>query len=227
MNGTQGGAQKKGLSPLAWVGIGCGGLVVLAIIAITAGGIFVANKAADFVEDAEGNPAAAAAEMLVSLNPALELVESDREAGTITIRERSSGKVITVDLEQIEEGKISFEDENGETASFGASGEAVELPDWLPVYPGAVTAQGGFSSVAGGKRRGMFTFKTSAPPEDVLTHYEGVFNDLSLEVSTSSVTSGDQEVQNLTGKSSEYDINATVTDAAGDTGVAITYQGPE
>ena len=52
----------------------------------------MAKKAKDFIEDAEGNPIAAAAETIVKLNPELELVESDREGGKITIREKDTGK---------------------------------------------------------------------------------------------------------------------------------------
>jgi hypothetical protein len=44
---------KKGLGPLAWVGIGCGVLLVLAVIAVVATGIFVKNKVDEVVDIGE------------------------------------------------------------------------------------------------------------------------------------------------------------------------------
>lgn len=80
---------KKGLSPLVWIGIGCGGLLLVGAVVLSVGGYFAVKTASDFVGD---NPAAAAAEAIVRINPELELVESDREGGTITVRESSTGK---------------------------------------------------------------------------------------------------------------------------------------
>ena len=99
--------EKKGLSPWAWVAIGCGGLLLVAMIVMMVGGMFVAKKVGDFAEDFEENPAAAA-EMLIKMNPDLELVDSDRDAGTMTIRNKEDGEVITVNYEDIEKGKLSF-----------------------------------------------------------------------------------------------------------------------
>ena len=142
---------KKGLSPLAWIGIGCGGLLLIGILVVSVGGYFAAKTVSDFVGD---NPAAAAAEAIVRINPELELVESDREAGTITIREKSTGKEVTVNYSQLERGELVFGDAEGEevriqsgtsgdggpisitgsdgsSVSMGAAGAAVEAPSWL------------------------------------------------------------------------------------------------
>ena len=118
--------KKKGLGTLAWIGIGCGALLLIMLIAMGACGIFVANVAKDSLEtikdvaeDFSENPAA---ELVVRVNPEIELVESDREAGRITIREKSSGKVLTFTYEDISEGRFSFEGEDGEALRIDASG---------------------------------------------------------------------------------------------------------
>jgi uncharacterized protein YneF (UPF0154 family) len=183
--------EKKGLSPWAWVAIGCGGLIVLFFIVVSMSGMFLAKKAADFVEDVQENPEAAA-EMLIKMNPDLELVESDRDAGTITIREKDSGEVITVNYEDIKEGKLTFETDEGEM-TFTASEDAEEgglftvttgdeetlrigttemdsVPEWVPVFPGATTT-GTYSATTPDGLGGSFQLNSSKSAEDVLTYY--------------------------------------------------------
>ena len=46
--------EKKGLSPWAWVAIGCGGLLVVCAIIVSVSGFFVAKKVGDFAEDFTG-----------------------------------------------------------------------------------------------------------------------------------------------------------------------------
>jgi hypothetical protein len=151
------GTQKKGLHPLVWVGIGCGVLLVLAAIGMLVVSLFVAKKVKDVAEDFEANPGMAAARTIVRLNPDLEEVDSDEDAGTITVRVKSTGEEVTVDFEDIQEGRISFTSDEGEmTIDAGEGGVTVteedgdqvfnlqtgdrwqgEVPDWVPVYPGA------------------------------------------------------------------------------------------
>ena len=105
-NGTRQGTApqgKKGLPVLAWIAIGCGGIVVLGGIAFTLIGWLAVSKMKDVASDFEDNPTRAAAELMVRMNPELEMVESDEDAGTLTVREKSSGKVITFNYEDIKE----------------------------------------------------------------------------------------------------------------------------
>lgn len=197
--------KKKGLSPLAWVGIGCGGLLLLAIIAfVVAGAIglsWLGGKAKEF----EDNPAMASAKMMVRMNPELELVESDDEAGTLTIRNKETGEVMTVGLDEIEEGRIRFESEDGEEIiigmeegaeegegaftvrdeegntrmRIGAGGEE-DIPEWVPRYEGAA-AQGTYYSESGGEVSGGFSFETADPVDDVLAYFAEAFAEAGLE----------------------------------------------
>src|SRR5262245_18453779 len=99
----------KKSSPWKWILIGCAGAFVLGCIVVAACGFFCVNKAKNFVDKASANPAKTAAEMAVRLNPDLELVSTDDAAETITIQDKKTGKVSTVDWSAIEDGKLKFE----------------------------------------------------------------------------------------------------------------------
>ncbi|MCP4224029.1 MAG: hypothetical protein GY773_11850, partial [Actinomycetia bacterium] len=120
---TQPPAKKK-VSPWVWVLGGC--LVLIVVVLLLMGGCtwFLADKAKDIAADFEANPAKAAAEMAVRLNPDLELVSTDEEAGTMTVLQKSTGKEVTLDFDEISEGRFSFETDKGEsTISFDPQGD--------------------------------------------------------------------------------------------------------
>lgn len=108
-----GGVKKKSLNPLAWVGIGCGALAIIVIIGLVVVGIFVKNKVKQVIEVAGDNPAKATATMIVGINPDLEMVSSDDEAGTMTIKVKSSGETVTLHYDDISEGKFTMETSEG------------------------------------------------------------------------------------------------------------------
>ena len=225
--------RKKGLSTWAWVGIGCGALIVMVLVVVVGGSLFLVSKVKDVAEEFTENPVATIAEGIVRLNPELELVESDREAGRITVREISSGKEITFDYEDISEGRFSFEGEDGEairvdagriedgeatltietedsTTTMATSGQAVALPDWLPGWSGSVTEQGGFSTVTNDEQSGTFGFQTEDSAEEVIEFYREVLEDLGLEVSETKFSGGGTSVTTLGASSSDYAKNRPV-----------------
>ena len=170
---------KKGLSPLAWIGIGCGGLLLIGILVVSVGGYFAAKTVSDFVGD---NPAAAAAEAIVRINPELELVESDREAGTITIREKSTGKEVTVNYSQLERGELVFGDGEGEEVRVqsGTSGDG---------GPISITGSDG-SSVSSSSSNGTENSVDSPTRRPLIASSIGSSNPLSPRTKTASLTGG-------------------------------------
>ena len=243
--------KKKGLPALAWIGIGCGGLIVIGVVVAVIATAFLFAKVKDVAEDISENPVAVAAETVVRFNPELELVESDREAGKIRVREVKTGKVVTFNYEDIQDGKFSFENEEGESVSFdasvgadgespsltiatsettialGVSGAAIDLPDWLPLYSGNVAEQGGFSSTTNTERSGTLSFKSSDGADQILQFYEKVLEDLGIEANRTSFSGGGGSLTSLSGSSSTHEVSASVSQSPGeDNSVAIIYRGP-
>ncbi len=197
--------KKKGLPPLAWVAIGCGGLLVVAVLIVAAGGFFVFHKARKFA----AHPETAIAQMIVAGNPDLEVVTVDDGAGTVTVRNKKTGEVLTLNLSDVKKGKIVFKDGTGqkmviETAGEGegkgitmksdkgsfalGGGAEAKIPSWIPSWPG-VTVQSTFSGEEAGQRTGMYQFQLE-------------------ESLTSAMDYGEKELRKagLTPKKSTYDL---------------------
>ncbi len=155
---------KKG--PLVWIAAGCGCLVLIVALVVAGALVFGWKAAKDAGVDPSSwqeNPALAAARMAVAVNPDLEIVEVDKDAETMTIRNVETGETVTARFDEIQEGKFSFTTGEGETTSLDASQEegrititdeegttvlegqgGIEtLPDWVPTYPNATEYQQG------------------------------------------------------------------------------------
>ncbi|HEY5743692.1 MAG TPA: hypothetical protein VIS99_14250 [Terrimicrobiaceae bacterium] len=171
--------RKSGLTPIAWVAIGCGGMLLVAFTIGTIAFAFVGRKVADYARQIEENPAKAAAELFVRVNPELEIVKVDDEAGTLTIRMKETGKEVTLTYADIAEGKFSVMSEdrelrvegdpgNGDLAkvtikhsdrslSYFAGNEAnAKIPVWVSeaAYPGAPPPTAVFAADAPEERSG-------------------------------------------------------------------------
>lgn len=89
--------QKSGLGALAWIGIGCGGLVVLAIIGAVAFFMFFGGKIKQFAEDAQKNPTRTTATAMVGMTGGqFEMVAEDDANKRYTVREKKTGKLTTI-----------------------------------------------------------------------------------------------------------------------------------
>ncbi len=240
-------APKKKLSPLAWMAIGCGGLIVLGMLALAGtaavGGFFLKKKLE--------NPTMAAAELIVRANPELEMVSSDPDKSTMTIRNKTTGEEVTLNAEDIKEGRISFETKDG-TATFDASGSSEDgqavvkvtdekgqestilagdgapkdLPSWLPVYPGGQT-QGSFDTRTEGERSAAFAVSTKDPADQVMSFYEEKLKAAGLTVEKQSYAQNDKTSGGIvTGKSDDEKRNVNVMVSAsedGSTQATVTF----
>jgi len=193
---------KKKTNPLVWILVGCLGLFVIGGIIFAAATFFIAKKAKDFVEEASANPAKAAAEMMVRMNPDLELVSSDDDSGTMTIRDKTTGKETTLNWSDIAEGKLTFEtdgesytvdggadgsmtvqDGSGEqTMSFGAN--AGDVPSWFPAYPDQSEVNVLVNANQNGQQSTIWTFQTADAVANVLAFYEQQLKSTGWEVTT-------------------------------------------
>jgi hypothetical protein len=85
--------QKKGLGPLAWVGIGCGSLVLIGIIVM----VVIGFMAKDFVAEAQKNPTRAAVSVAVKFSGGqLELVAEDDVNKRYTLKDKKTGALTTI-----------------------------------------------------------------------------------------------------------------------------------
>jgi hypothetical protein len=202
--------ERTGLHPLAWVGIGCGVLLIIVVTAVIVGGIFVAKKVQTVAEDFEQNPGLTAARIFVKANPEIEEVDVDEEAGTMTVRNTKTGEIITVNFDDIEQGRFSWtadgeevtvdvsEAESGTVKISRGDGEGVQfsagvvtdkIPEWVPAYPDA-EPQNRSSVKTSGAVTGSFKISTSDPVADVIAFYRDQLKAAGFEVNVNTF-SGD------------------------------------
>lgn len=235
---TNGGpVQKQGMSPWAWVAIGCGGLLVLGGLVFAVVGYFLYGKAREVAREMEEDPIAATSRIIAAANPEIELVEADKDSRRVTFRNTKTGEQFTFDYEDVEEGRLSFTSD-GETASiefdtqggdagrmtittdegtttYRAGAELEQHPAWLPVYPGS-EAKGTYASETPEMVAGGFTFETSDGLEDVLSFYAAELESAGLQIRSRTTT---PEGAMLIAASSDESRTATVTASSKDGGV--------
>jgi hypothetical protein len=240
---------KKGLSPLAWVGIGCAVIAVLGMLVVggvVAVGGYFAKKGLDKLEK---NPTLTLAELAVRANPDVDLVSTDEEAGTITVKVKKTGEVMTLNAKDIENGHFEIKSKDGTTV-FDASGNANKdggtltvtnekgevatvhggagapqnLPAWFPAYPGG-TLQGTFDTNGTDGRTVAFTVSTPDTADKVLSFYESKLKEAGLKVDTyTAAANGKQTGGTLTGSSDSpnRNVGVLVSSSDGQTQAVIT-----
>jgi hypothetical protein len=145
--------------------------------------------------------------MAVRLNPDLELVESDEATGVITVREKSSGKVATFTLAEIQEGRFSFETDDGRldiaadgtsgsmvvttsegTVRYGAGAAAEEVPDWVPIHPRAREQRPGYSATGADGSTGAIQLLVGGSVDEVMADYRELLAEHGYEIQVDSLS---------------------------------------
>lgn len=239
--------QRTGLHPLAWVGIGCGVILVLVLIAVMVGGFFLARTVKDVAGDFEDNPGLAAARLVVKASPDLEEVEVDKDAGTMTVRNTKTGELVTLNFEDIRNGRFSWTDDDGQEVSVDVSdadsgtvkvessdgdgftlstGAAVseEIPEWVPIFPGSETRNRGTMTTSD-SLNGNFTLTTDADVDEVLAFYRDTLESAGYKVSVNSYTSDDAKgaMLNGTDEAEERTVIVILGTDGGATQATVTY----
>ncbi|MGD0509501.1 MAG: hypothetical protein ABSA27_17010 [Terriglobales bacterium] len=194
---TPGGAapaapKSSGAKILLWVVGIVVGLILICFASCAVIGFYAMHrmKQAGFNSDLmKTNPGLAGAKMAVTMNPDTEIISSDDKAGTIVVRDKKTGKVVTMKFDQQKKTMV-ITDENGKTTSFTSTGEGAtssmemkspegtmkigngsdKAPDWVPVYPGSAP-QSTFSASSGAEQTGSYTFVTKDPADKVISFY--------------------------------------------------------
>jgi hypothetical protein len=237
------------MSTLVKVLLGCGVLIVLGVgSCFVVGGYFLkkgVGKMEAFAKEMETNPDAAAvkaAELALRLNPELDVVSSDPAAGTITVREKATGKETTFTLEDIKAGRFTVKSGDEEikydvsatpeggvgmqattdqgTVTFGAGSKAP--PEWVPTYPGG-RADSLASIEANGERSGSFAVNTSDSAEAVLSFYEEKLKAAGFEVHRASLTVDGAPSGTVTATAGKRTFSVTAAAQEGATQALVTF----
>jgi hypothetical protein len=225
-------AAPRKTSPIVWILVAVAGVIVLFGLAVVGGGLFLVHKARQAGLDPElmqNNPGLATAKLLAATNPDLEVVSTDDGHGRITIRQKSTGKTMTVSFDDMKRGRITFreDDKDGgsETMSMGANQAA--LPAWIPAYPNSKPTST-FSLNGKEGSSASFQFQTQDAAKDVIAFYERGLKQSGFRITMSASATG-QEVTSTGGLVSGDDAankpTVLVTVGADDKGtnVSLTY----
>jgi hypothetical protein len=225
---------------------GCGTVILLGVIAAAILGYLAYRKGQEVVNDMERNPAMAAAKLAVAMNPDLETVSVNEGRGTITVKDRRTGKIVTVNFDDVKDGKLTVRGDDGEdvtisakgsegsgslevktdkgSVKFGAGSSAENMPDWLPSYPGA-KAEGVFSMRGGDGSTGSFSFTTTDSVDQVMSYYETELKGEDLKVSVTTTRQNGVGGGVVTGEDKSNGRTAVITVGAkaGGTQVNVTF----
>jgi hypothetical protein len=242
-------SQPPGQKSTTWIWVlgGCGTVILIGVVAFAIIGYLAYRKGQQVVNDMERNPAMAAAKLAVAMNPDLETVSTDEAKGTITIKDRTTGKIVTVDFEAVKDGKVVFKGEGDENVTieakgsegsgsfevktdkgsmkFGVGSAAENLPDWVPTYPGAKT-EGTYSVRGKDGSGGSFAFTTTDSVDQVISYYETELRGEELKVSvTTSKANGLLAGGVVTGEDKSNHRTAIIAVAAKPDGtqVSVTF----
>jgi hypothetical protein len=226
---------------LLWI---LGGILVV-MLGISAmcglGGYFLYRKAKSSGFDTallQKNPAYAAAKMAVTMAPGVETVSSDDDKGTVTIRNKEDGKVMTFKFDAEKKTMVVL-DENGKEATVKLTGDGdkggieinsadgkfqlgggdSQIPAWVPAYPGS-SPTGTFSASNKDGKQGGYSFKTPDAPAKVLSFYQDQLKSAGFTINVT--TMGEQGGLVIAdNKESNHTVTVTVTPDGGGSNVAL------
>jgi len=236
---------KKGMGPLAWIGIGCGVIILIGIIVMGAGAYLFKTKVVDPLQK---NPGMVVARGIIAANPDLELVSADDNSQTITVHNKKTNETLTMSLDDVKNGRFKFssagkgtgsidigqqgisvktQDEKGQVSTFVAgAGAPKDMPAWLPAYPGA-TVEGGFASKSAEGSTQTFGVTTTDAVDKVLAFYQDQLknNGLTVLQPTTVAVGGQTSTGTLIADSPDRKRHVQVfVQTAGDkTKAAVTY----
>ncbi|SRR5579871_2218189 len=212
-------APKK-TSPLVWILAGIGGFLVLCFIGCGLIGFYALHKVKQMGFDPDlmkKNPGLAMTKMAASLHPDMDVVSTNDSAGTITMRDRKTGKEATFKVDS-DKGTLVIQTDEG-TVKFGANTGA-QMPSWVPTYPGS-TVDGTFSISGDKGSQGTFTFKSSDSAEKVISFYQDQLKSAGMNITMTSVGGAGGTVSAENADKSRT-VLVVVSDSSGSTTGSIT-----
>jgi hypothetical protein len=168
---------RRKTSPIVWILVAVVGLVCVASAITLAGGLFLVHKAREAGVDADlfrENPGLAIGKLIAAAHPDTEVVSTDTGSGTVTLRDRRTGKEMTLTFDQVRKGfRFEADEDNGRKAAVQLGGDAEKLPADVPVYPGAKVQATFEVDGDGAQGQGAYEYEFSTPdaPSKVVAWY--------------------------------------------------------
>jgi len=237
---------SSGVKILLWVLGIIVGLILLSFGSCAVIGFYAMHKMKQAGFDSElmkKNPGYAGAKMAVAMNPDVEIVSSNDSAGTIVVRNKKTGKIVTMKFDP-QKKAMEITDENGKTSTLTTSGEGTsaslevkspdgtvkigdtsdKAPDWVPSYPGS-TPKSTFSSSNGGEQTGSYTFITADPADKLISFYGDALKSGGFAVSNMSSSSDGKVGGMVSGedKATKRTVVVTFGTEADGTHVNVTF----
>jgi hypothetical protein len=192
------------------VGIGCGTLLVIVVIAVSVLIGWGKRKYDEVVKEFAANPQKVVAERVVEMNPDLEVLSEDDTTGEMTIRNTATGEETTISYTDLAEGKFAVKSADGTVTQLGSVDLSV-VPAWVPAYPSMTDAVVPYHQDNSGEIHGLLSFSTSDAPDDVIAFYEGKMS--SGSQSSSSVNLGNVQRSSKTFRDGKKILSVSVQSA--------------
>lgn len=183
------------------------------------------------------NPGLAMAKMVTAMNKDYETVSTNDRTGTIVVREKSTGKVMTMKFDPdtkkmvivTDDGKqstvtignngVSAQSADGSSVKFGAAA-GNDVPSWVPVYPGS-SPQGTMSSTSAEGSQNTFTFKSPDPASKIIEFYSDKLKAAGYSIDMTTTTAQGGMVQ-ASDADKKHTINVIIGSSNEGTETAIT-----
>ena len=181
------------------------------------------------------NPGLAMAKMVTAMNPDYETVKTNDRAGTIVVREKSTGKTITMKFDPDAKKMVIVGDDGKQsTVTLDNSGFSAQSPDgsvkfggsanaapaWVPVYPGS-SPQNTLSATSAEGSQNTFTFKSKDPATKIISYYSDQLKSAGFSINlTSNTDQGGMMLATDEGK--KHTITISVGTSAEGTETAVT-----
>ena len=231
------------------IGIGCGVIALLAVAIIGGTVWWGARKASSFVEELSTNPAAAA-EMIIKMHPEVDHVSTDQDNRTITVKNKKSGDLVTLNFEDIENGKFSIQGADGEDSfsidsnsatdgitirsgkdgevKIGGAADLSDVPTWVPVYPNTLKSTTAMTRKSPqGKASGMVAFEVADDINTIAEYYRSALEEKGYEVNEQSINANgnvSQSMLNATHAGDGQTLNIIIGEAKGKRTLMINYE---
>lgn len=219
-------SDRKSSHILMYVGIGCGLLALIAIVAIVLGVGWGVRK----VSEISANPEKFTAEMILKSDPVFEVVRSDETKGEITLRNRTTGESRTFTYKEVAELKhMTPATAPGGTATT-PPGSWAGAPSWFPLMEGLVTGATEGSHTTDGRETLHLTATGTAPTDEIVAFYSDELDKLGFTITRQSQSAGALvneriEAEDVAG-GRRVTLNITRPEATSPAGVVVTIESP-